>query len=257
MAFRKRVYGGSGASRRPMKRSKPSYYRKRRYRSRPNYAASSGTRPNVSLGFRSRKLRPKRFRSELFRSSLNTPHYRSAFVTGANVTSPVSVSQMTTAINDMINPNFWQSSNGAQPPIGGGTIFANKFVIRGGLCRFTACNASTTANVRLRVWKIITLTDGSFPPAATVSSMYDPSMDQNFRDNFKILAAYDCMLGPLESVEYFHRLKTRLWDPVQQTVQKSFVPFWYIGVCGLDGGANTVTISNGHNLSFTGDLVTL
>lgn len=269
--FRKRVYG-SAFGRRPGRVSKRRRVT-RRTRGRRNSKTSTITGQSgvaKSFGFRTRRVRPRTFRRMLWRDTLNSTHYRSAFdILNVN-NAPATVTNANAALYQALPGNgFWLVTGGLQahdtgvaPP-----TFTGDITIRGGLIRCALANESTADSVRVKVYLIWANKNPDPSKVVTggaLSTMADPSLFADFDEFGKVVMMREMTLLPLSNpVEIFHRLRVQKVDqgeylpapgPVINSGGSQF--YWYVltsKMSSVAGGTVPVRIVTSHNLSFSGD----
>jgi len=253
MAFRKRVFARSRS------RSRTPFPKRSRFTRRRNTARKSrqyGGRTGFASGisYRSRRMKPRAWRSLLWRETQSKPHFRSLLETAASVTNQTDTG--TVEINGLtaIESNFWKTAGGLQalddgvtPP----TDFAGDLIIRGGKMGVTFFNANTTP-VEINLWliKVNPAATLSFP--ATGPYGWDPSLIPDFATEFgKIVMHRKKIILENDMATFEYRLPTFKVDQDRHNSNNYYN--WLISSWDPTSSALVTTVNRYFNLSFTGD----
>lgn len=261
--FRKRVFArafnsGSRFTRGRFKRRRTM---KRRFKGRKSSSTTTKSGTGGVLGFRSRRIRPRQYRSLLFKQSITAAHYRSFGSTQATITTPITATSSSVAsVNAMDNgvSAFWNASGGAQlrDAAGAATNF-NNVVVRGGKIGIRFWNdGSVPAEIKLWLIKTSPRPDFTIIPS-TVALGWDPSTIPDFaRDFGRIIFQRNFMLEGGAASLTERRLIPMAIDQQSWAVDAQRL-FWLVQVTDADNtsAADTVRLVTYFNLSFVGDAI--
>lgn len=262
--FRKRV---GAPLRRPMFKRRRFIRRRRfgRFSRRVTSVSTNSTRAISAAGFRSRRIRPRVYRSMLWRDTQSEPHWRSVFSSGAVITTPNNITDSTVTVIRALQ-DFYTIAGGAQPIDSGVAVpnFGQDIVLRGGVCRLTLANPNPDIaavgggdTIRCRVFAVWTTknTDlGVWPPS--VPSLWDPSIITDFSRYFKVLFSREFMMEPngrAFDVSFRHRLKKIDKNEFQNNNNQLFWIVLTNQITNADVLAESITAVVSHNVSFTAD----
>ena len=253
MAFRKRVFARSRSrSRTPF--PKRSRFTRRRTTARKSRQYGGRTGFASGISYRSRRMKPRAWRSLLWRETQSKPHFRSVFETATSVTN--STDTGTAELNSLtaLEQNFWKTSAGLQtldtgvtPP----TDFAGDIVIRGGKLGVSFYNANA-APVEINLW-LIKQGDAAFgTPPSTGPYGWDPSLIPDFkRDYGTIIFHRKKIILENDMATFEYRLPTIKIDQDQHNNVGTWR--WFISSWDPTSSALVTTVNRYFNLSFTGD----
>jgi len=207
----------------------------------------------------------------LWRDTQMKTHWRSTFDITGNIATPNAVAGATlTQIAAL--PVFYTAAGGLQqtdtgvaPP-----LFTADIVLRGGYCRLAIANridpltGTSIDAVRATVFAVWTTAAPTNPAgfAATVSTMWDPSLTPDFEKFGKVLWKKQALLKQDgEAVEFYFKFKVQkidqaIFNPAAGTRGQTLV--WLVLLSQMTNNeaaptAETVDYVTSHNLSFTGD----
>lgn len=243
-------------------------------------------------GFRSSKLRKRRWRGALWSYTLCRPHFRSVAHRFASFTSTATPGNGMIFYVPMIGVNsdignridhvgseFWVNNGGVQPldEAEGVGPFRGDIVIRGGMCRYTLNNSDTADAFRVKVFavwantspKMIAGTFGLLPQFTTRTCEWDPSVLPDFQEFGRVLYNREVMITPGNSVSGIHRLHTQKIDqevfrgeggplPLGTIVPAGMQPYWFFQVIPVSAQSTdepTLSLTTSFNLSFVGDQI--
>jgi len=250
--------------------------RRRRFIGRRRVTRRGGSKFNsaqdgrpVSVGFRSKRLRPKAYRRALWRDTLFKAHYRSLFDFVRTQTMPAT----TTTCKIGFAPAhgdvpFYTSGGGLLTIDSGVTVpqFQDDITIRGGYGSITFTNLDANDAIRVRLFGVRSISNPAFSilPAddsdvLLSASTIDPSIIPDFSAFGRVTKSFDLLLMPGQRpITFFQKL------PVQKVDQNVWENrggnrFWWMWFASqtsnVDTVNNTLRIQISHNLSFSGDAV--
>lgn len=242
--------------------------RVRRGRTGSRFNSAQDGRP-VSVRFRSRKLRPRAYRSALWKDTLFKAHYRSILDRISTVTMPTTSTTSRFGISPVHGDvAFWTIPGGLQPINVGANIptFSDDIVVRGGFGSITFTNVDANDSIRVKLYLVRT---GPNPDLATLpadqseialsASLIDPTVIPDFQLFGRVVKNFDILLLPGQRpVTFFQRI------PIQKLDQVVFQAnggnrYWWLyfssQTSNIDSVNNTLRIQFGHNLSFSADVV--
>lgn len=227
-----------------------------------------------SFGYRSRRIRPRKWKRILWRDTLANSHYRSTF----DITNSLAAPLATTAgaipylIQALPPVGFWTVGGGVQQlDVGvGPPAFTGDLVIRGGMIRLGLANESTVEAVRARVWLLKSNKNPDFSKVVVnptlVSSMWDPSLSPDFDEFGRVVLMREMTLLPVSNpLEIFYRLPVQKIDQAEYlqtspTIIGGSQYYWYVVVSRMTLVNNLVAPAlravSSHSLSFSGDVNT-
>lgn len=243
--------------------------RRRVGRRRPGsrFNSAQDGRP-ISVGFRSKKLRPRAYRSALWRDTLFKAHYRSILDRVSTVAMPADTRSSIFGISPVHGDvAFWTTAGGLQPINTGGIIpdFSDDITVRGGFGSITFTNLNTIDSIRVKLYLVKTTSN---PDLATLpadqstialsASLIDPTVIPDFQLFGKVLKSFDLLLLPGQRpATFFQRM------PIQKLDQIIFQTnggnrYWWLyfssQTSNVDSINNTLRVQFGHNLSFSADV---
>lgn len=254
---RKRVYAGPT---RVVKRVRTTYSKNRyrrsyrqRYgnRSRNAVMVTNGLRGG-GLNYRSRKVSSRMWKKKLWDNTLQSDHYRSAQSSPQVLTTPANRAAGQWFSARCFNPTFYLPAGGAYPPVTGTSDFTRTITIRGGKVTLRGFNNSVDACL-VKVFLMRTILGGTLPASSIQPVAWDPTMDPNFRKDFKIYKQWSFAIGVQESFSLEHRLGISSYDTIIGPNQ--YVWNWGIHLVNMRSNAAVqFEFLFGHNISFSGDL---
>lgn len=221
--------------------------------SKSGFARAVGT-------FKSRRVSARRFRSNLWNSTLFKSHYRSVYgtsvVESTNVAANVGNVNGTLALHPDANL-FWTGAGGANPlDVGGGIPgFNGDIIIRGGIIGMTLANdLADTTSQKIKVFLVKTgkaFDLAGFPTSVQVG--WDPTIFPDFTTNIgRVLLSREVLLENVNSVDITYRLPVMKIEQVDFTLGKDQF-FWILIGNSPSGTSATYTRTAYFNLSFSGD----
>jgi len=162
---------------------------------------------------------------------------------------------------------FWESGGGAFPidgvtPVPG---FNGDIILRGGIGRITAYNASAEHAVRvdiIGVWtnahpKDLYATDFDAPVE------WDPSLTPEFNQMGRVVTRKETILEPLSSILVSYKFKIQKLDQVTfvgvdgitSDTPSAHTLFWFVKCTPMNTVAVSVIYMNSFNISFSGDAI--
>lgn len=248
---RKRVYAGPPSYRKKSRFSKRRRgFARRRTGGRSSYATSSKGNA-YSINFKGRTSY-KKYKNLLWDASTLLNHYRSYYgATVTNTTAASSITMVTAGVAFLAN-TFWQSAGGAITSL---SIATNSDVyIRGGISKITFNNEDTT-NVAITLWRLRTSIKGTTPSTGTVTIGWDPTLQADFQQDYKVLSKKDFVLATNEVAVFNQRIRSQKMDPdmFNAGYQRDF---WFWSVQSLTSGvAAVIQVTSFHNCSYTVDAI--
>lgn len=245
----------------PMKRRRFSLRRRRQFRRRGVYGATSKSGSTSAFGFRSRRLRPRQWRSILWRDTVASTHFRSNNAQNTVVTTAQDAahSQVFVFSSIRIGANqFFTTAGGMilpDPPAA--TAFIGNITVRGGIIGLRVGNMNSVAssqNVRIFLIK----TSRNFSAASIPSSMplgWDPSVVADFQMNIgRVVLMREALLENNSVMDVKFRLRPFKIDRDEYDLDRnSFV--WVMLLNDVEGAASAVTCCPYFNLSFAADAI--
>lgn len=214
----------------------------------------------TGLSYRARKTSKRAYKKRLWDSSTGQEHFRSAAMYAFTVT-PIggagNATRMGVNTRRALNVNFSSTTDGAQFPVLPTTVFARDLIIRGGKVMLTGVNNQSTIPYSVKVWLMRTIGTGGVPPPNNYTAAWDPTLENGFNTQFRIVRDWKFILEASQSFSIEHRLGTRVWDFGHSP--NEYQLYWVIGVTDISnsgvGLPTDLAVSCGHNLSFTGDSI--
>ena len=225
-----------------------------------------------TFGFRSRRIRPRRYRQMLWRDSAMKTHYRSYLAQSDTFLT----SGLTTQCRVFYYPTiefgarFWTAAGGA---VGVDTAvavptFQDDIILRGGVISLTIGNDNqgSLTDIRVRLWLIVSdqtpgigatvPPNGSGGTATNFSRDWDPSLVADSHKEFakRIVLQREAFVQNGETLVVRHRLRTQKIDQ-EDYLDDNNKLFWVVAVSPNVGVANDFTCTASYNLSFSGDAV--
>lgn len=254
----------------PRKRARFSQKWTRRGRRMRAFTGTGGQVWNP--GYRSRRVRGRRWRSILWRDTTAQNHFRSTRSLASAAAAPLLVTQKfidvlyAAGTNTGIEP-FWTPLGGLLP-IDATTptaTFSGDKIIRGGKIKIDVTNLSDQDSIKVQAWLVfVTLNPavGVITPyvaPAAVAREFDPSHIPDFKRYGRVVLQRETILLPESrpwSVEYRLRpqkVDTNTW----LNGGSQFV--WFItqsSYSETDATVNTLQVVRSYSLSFASDVVT-
>lgn len=242
----KRPYSGSSRTGR-FKRTRYSRRRPvRRNAQRNTYVGSSKGNANA-LGY-SRGGSRKHYKKLLWDASVLSTHNRSYSSEAFAISSPVNNIDMATDDRPFMKNSFWTTGGGA---VSTSTLQTGQdIIIRGGVARLQCLNVDAqTAFVT--VWVVRSTIKGSAPVTGTHTVGWDPTIEADFQENFKILYKKEFTLQVGESMSLSRRIHFRKIDTDMYNSGYSR-DSWMCGVQSMESGAATqVQFVSSFNMSYS------
>ena len=253
MAFRKRVFAGVSNTSRFKKRR---IVRKRRFnRKSKSYGFTSQNGRGYSTNYRSRRYPGRRWRSIVWRNTATSAHYRSALTLTNTIATPLTTTTATWNLLPALKVTsstgmFYTIAGGAMNPSGTGLNSSSgaMIAVRGGVVEFTTTH-ETAEVVNVTLYLIWVKKSFNFSQYnVTTSTMYDPLMNSNAKDSFRILRQWKYLEQNSNATKSIFRLRpclqdydnTEVADPPIETL------YWYIGVSNNnDSVSNTLRVNFG------------
>lgn len=233
-----------------MRKRRPFGRRMNRRRTNSSYSTQRG---NVNtMGYSNNRLSRTAYKNRLWRDSLMANHYRS-FITfvNATITSPANGTLMNIQLYPLIPSNFWLASGGF---VGGLTTFSGgDLYIRGGLTTYRF-NNDGAADANITMWTLRMTLNPVLPVAGTTDTMWDPTQIQDFEKSFRIVGRKEFALASNETQTLKRKLRTQKIDQDIWNIGGSR-EYYVIGITAPSGVAANVSLTAGHSMSFTGDVV--
>lgn len=235
-------------------RSKPAPKRRLRRFGGKRTKTMSTRSMGSGIGFRSKRLSRRRYKSILWRDTLNKSHYRSVAATlnttQANASPTVAVIDSADGLPD----DFWTTGAGLQALDTGVTppTFTGDITVRGGKIGLTFMLDGATYPVEVSVW-LVKRSNGTPPAFTTGPYGWDPSLVPDFYDDVgKIVMRRKKLLLDESSWNVEFRLPIMKLDQATHNTTNTYLWIWTVQDVS-DGGTATVRVNNYHNLSFSAD----
>jgi len=225
------------------------------------------------MGFKSRKMRPRSFRSLLWKTSMHQQHYRSlasSTSTHATVDAQSGAADTYLPLMDGIgstNLGFWES--GVQNPdeaVSAPASFSGYVILRGGVIKISIFNPSSTDSVGFRLFVISYIKNPDialFPSSTTVFRSWDPSCIPDFaRKVGKVIHTREGTIRVLSSSSVEYKLRVTKVDQATYRVvgagPNTLVAGGQLGFILVLYNLSTGTpinciVNTSRNLSFSGD----
>lgn len=261
MAFRKRVFASAFNSNvnRKFKKRKIT---KRVFKKRRGTGLTSQSGVGSAFGFRSRRVRPRRWRNMLWASTLQRQHYRSNWAVNVNFNTAASVvSAQVRLLNadDNGTAPFWQSLGGAVTPDTGVAVptFTGDIVLRGAQMGLILGNPTTTLNDGLRFNILLVKSTQDFDTTGFPTSVpigWDPSLHPDFRRRIgTIMLNRQVLVSQNEVAEIKYRRRIQKID--QGDYAAGVERFYWVVIVSNSylGSVQDVSVTSYFNGSFSGD----
>lgn len=263
MAFgRKRIYANAfrTVKRTPFKRRR--IVRRNRFR-RGNKSVQYSDQRGIAATwrFKSRRLRPRAFRSLLWKDTIASTHYRTNGSALGSLVTPAGAITMTLgraqAFDNGVAP-FWQATGGAlsKDPGIAVPVFKGNIVIRGGIVGIRIHNLPTAVmDINVSVYLIRNAPRPSYTNLPAVAPIgWEPTLTSEFNQDIgSIKYSRRFTLSPGGTMNLERRLPIQKIDLESWAVDASRWE-WLIGISDTDGaGFTTVQIVTYFNASFSGD----
>lgn len=244
--------------------------KRRKFNKRTTKRSTSYTNQSSNgggIGFRSKKISPKKWRRMLWNDTLMMTHYRSNLAVQYTVsTANNNVSSNTFQIPALrpANVQFYIAGGGAIAPDTTQPLplFTGNLTIRGGIIGCRLCNTLdtiVTSQNSLQGTVFLIKTTRNYTPTlmpANVPIGFDTSLVQDFATVIgRIVYKKQFLLRENDSAEIEYRLKTRRIDIGDYVLDRNqFV--WVLLVSNLDNVTpRALSFSSYHNISFSGNAV--
>jgi len=195
-------------------------------------------------------------------------HYRSILtLTDADESTPASFNTGMIKFYNMYRTigaePFWTTAGGAQEIDQGDGVpeFGDEIILRGGLFRITVHNNSTN-DIKIKIWRFTT---GNNPDLTLIPSdlapqdqMWDPSIIPDFYTQVgRPFMSREVVIEGGNNYSFATRFKTQKIDQ-NAYENNSRAPYIMLMMANQgDDSANSVVVTRGYNLSFTGDVSAL
>lgn len=242
--------------------------KRRRFGARKTVAYTGATGSGRSLGFRSRRVRPRAFRRILWRDTLSQPHYRSynfqSSTISTGTTSGSGDFNIIPILTDSSGNPFWSTANGAVAIDNTVAVpnFRGDIILRGGKIGAYISLPSTVVaadNILVKVWHVKTLHNPNtsvFSGAQPLS--FDPSAIPDMTtETCRILQYREAVLStqnPTLNVEYRLRLQKIDQDDFATGFGQQDMICVYVSNISAANNIG-VQIHAFHNVSFSGDAI--
>lgn len=261
MAFkRKRVYA---PKRNAFKKRKSSRRRTQRRGGGKSVGYTSLNQKDHVFGFRTKKTSRRSYLNHLWNSSLFAQHYRS--INTAELTASTPASKVAGAIfgidmHRIGGNSFWTVLGGLVPADSAITppTFKGDITLRGGQYETQFYNTSTTNDIRIKIWFVMSVTNPDFTFEPTLPPIaWDPSASPDFiKEIGKPFGAREVTLEQGNSYTIKGRYKLRKIDQNTNISQGESL-IMYCMLCNVGHAtATNVNIISSHNMSFSADAVT-
>lgn len=239
----------------------PSYrkrarFTKRRFTGRRRYGSNrrGGSYQSSSMGnaggimFSRRRTSNRRVKNLMWNASVLSTHYRSTGSAALAIVSNSANSIVTTDTQPWMSDSFWTTGGGAieQPTLTTG----EDLYIRGGAARVQFLNVDAQTAF-ITVWHVRTTANGTAPLTGSFGSMWDPSMEVDFQEKYRVVSKKQFSLQVGESMTVEKKIRTQKLD-VDAYNAGHARDHWYYGIQTMESGQSTqVQIVRSFNLSFT------
>lgn len=241
-----------------------SYKRRRFTRGRKTSQFTSQSASGGGLGYRARRMRPRQYRSLLYRDTAFTTHYRSLDGGTGSIASDVDQRfarvYVTSALRDGAANVFYAVAGGAVNPNSTVAVpnFDSPIIVRGGKVGFTMVNkteSAITAYQPLRVIVFLVATGDEYNIAGVPTGTFqgwDPSYIGDFSKNIgRVIWRKSYLLKDQEVVQVERRLRVMKIDASTFEQDKRSL-IWMISVNNPDTtDARNIQFSHYYNLSFS------
>lgn len=256
MAFkRKRVM----APRRGGFKRRRRIVRRRMRRKSSAYTSQSGV--GGRFGFRSRRLRPRQWRSILWRDTLSQTHFRSNNSGLNTITNTAAANAYQSAVFAALriggNQFFTTGGGMVLPDPPAATAFIGNITVRGGILGMRVSNVQATVTAQnVRVYLIKTskaFNAVSFPANPLIG--WDPSMQADFQMNIgRVVLMREALLENGNCLDVKFRLRPFKIDRDLYDIDRdSFV--WVVLLSDCEGAGSVLSCVPYFNISFAADAV--
>jgi len=251
--------------------------RSRRYgrRAQRTTAFTSETSRPFTTRYRGRKNARSTYIRDLYNSTKYKPHFRSTEETSGTITTGAGVETASVHLQRALfligargggNP-FWTAASGAFPvdataPVPG---FNGDIILRGGIARVTAYNASATDAARV---DIIGMWSNAHPKDLFGTDFlapveWDPSLTPEFLQMGKVISRKETILEPHSSMMVTYKFKIQKLDQVMfvgvdgigSDTPSASTLFWFIKCTPMNTVPVPVIYVSSYSLSFCGDAI--
>lgn len=230
---RKRVYAPRRA---PYKRRRYGGKSRRRPRRSYGFTSKSG-RPGVLPTYGGKKLRPRAYRSALWKKSLFDSKYNYTDDTSGTLQSSLLLTDMKYYVVDMLphitDPAYWRNHNGTTNPTG----IIGRITLRGGYSSLQISSEDLEEQLEYKIyacWVRVTSLDVGLHPRS-----WDPFHKDANNEEVKVLKTWNGFLDGMSSTKVVWRHRIRTIDPWEYTDQ-NYKMVWYIAL-GLTHDAEATT----------------